>query len=312
MNATDITLATLIILIFISLYLVNILAIGIGNVKKNWVKYRCNPGIMPFAKMFGHDPGPNFTYCIQTMQSNYMDHLLQPLQYNLNVVGSLGSNLSESVNSIRSFISNFRNMITDIIGNIFGVFLNLLIEIQKIIVSVKDLFKKFMGILGTLLFVLTGSFHTVNSMWAGPAGQLVRTVGKCFHPDTLIELEDGSMKPMSEVVLGDKLKYGTEVFATMRIKNWNYDSNGNKVYDEYIYGLPSEGKTGSIYVTGSHLVYNKETKEWVKVKDLYDGYKTYLKCDTLICLCTNNNLIPIDKYIFHDWDDIDGKPVVTI
>ena len=62
MDSYDITLTITIILLFIFLFVFNIFTIGIKNIKNNWPKYRCNPSVMPFASMFGHDSSQNFTY----------------------------------------------------------------------------------------------------------------------------------------------------------------------------------------------------------------------------------------------------------
>ena len=71
--------------------------------------------------MFGQDAVTNFTFCIQTMQSNYMDYLMQPIHYNLGVMGNIGSIITDALNLL-AFINNLRNMITEIVGNIFGYF----------------------------------------------------------------------------------------------------------------------------------------------------------------------------------------------
>lgn len=178
MNASDITLLTLIILIFAALYIVNVLAIGVENVKRNWPKYRCNPSIMPFAGTFGHNPVENFTYCLQTIQTNYMGYLMQPFEYNLSVIGKLGAFITGSIQKVREFFAYLRDMITSIVQNIFGVFLNLIIEFQKVLIGIKDLFSKLIGILATLLYVLSGSIDTAKSAWNGPPGKMVRYVGK--------------------------------------------------------------------------------------------------------------------------------------
>ena len=60
-----------------------------------------------------------------------------------------------------------------------GVFLNLLIGIQKLTINIKDLFAKLIGILASLLYVLSGSLMTMNATWAGPPGQMVRFL--CFY-----------------------------------------------------------------------------------------------------------------------------------
>ena len=72
MKTSDLLNSIFIIAVFIGLYIANILAIGKKNIEKNWPIYRCSPLVMPFANMFGHDTMKNFTYCIQTMQTDFM------------------------------------------------------------------------------------------------------------------------------------------------------------------------------------------------------------------------------------------------
>ena len=60
MKSTDIAFTIFIIVVFLGLYVSNILAIGMKKVKDNWPLYRCSPAVMPFASIFGHDVGGQF------------------------------------------------------------------------------------------------------------------------------------------------------------------------------------------------------------------------------------------------------------
>ena len=174
MKTSDLIQALIIIIIFIGLYFLNILAIGIKNIQDNWPEYRCNPVVMPFASQFGHETGKNFTYCIQTMQTSYMGKLLQPVNYVMSVVNSATGDLQNAINDVRKFISNLRNMITSIIKSVFGVFMNILIAFQNIIIKIKDLFGKVVGILASMMYILQGGIMTMQSAWNGPNGDIVR------------------------------------------------------------------------------------------------------------------------------------------
>ena len=132
MKAGDLFLTFMIILIFVAIYAFNILSIGMANIKKNWPVYRCNPMIKPFASYFGHEPVSNFTYCIQNMQTDYMGYLMQPLTYNLGILTKLGEFFTTVLENIRGFLDYIRNSITSIVKNVFGVFINILVEFQKI------------------------------------------------------------------------------------------------------------------------------------------------------------------------------------
>ena len=178
MRSSDITLTITIILIFVGMYLYNILAVGIKNIQDNWPEYRCNPSVMPFAGMFGHDTGSNFTYCIQNMQTDYMGYLLQPLQYLTNVQGNTMGKLMESIQDIRGFFNVIRDFITSIVQSIFGVFLNILIQFQFMIIKIKDMVGKVIGTMATMMFILQGTVMTMESTWAGPPGSMIRMMSK--------------------------------------------------------------------------------------------------------------------------------------
>ena len=227
MKISTIFLFLFVIIIFLILFGSNIAFTGIKNVKDNWTKYRCSPMVMPFASIFGHDTTSNFTYCIQTMQSNYMSYLTQPLNYNFNIVNELGSSLTSAVDDVRAFFNNIRDMITNIIQQVFGVFLNILIEFQRLTINIKDLFSKMIGILATLLYTIMGTINTMQSAWDGPPGQMVQSLGGgglCFDPETKIQTKNG-LVAMKNLTLGTLLKNGSTVRAVLRIHNLDENKN---------------------------------------------------------------------------------------
>jgi hypothetical protein len=300
MKTSDITLSIIIFIIFIALYVFNVLSIGIKKISEDWPNYRCNPTVMPFASIFGHDPVSNFTYCIQNMQTNYMGYLMQPLQYNFNVLGDMGANMTKAINDVRAFINNIRNFITDIIQKIFAVFLNILIEFQRLTINIKDLFGKLMGIMSALMYTLSGSIMTMKSAWDGPPGQLTRKL--CFHPDTKVELKNGISVAMKDLPLNAVLKNGARVCAVMNISN--LDENGTQV--EKLYNIHG------ILVSGSHLIYSTTLKRFIHVEEMNEAIGTDIKCDNLACLITSDHTIPIGKWIFHDWEDNNGSAAKTL
>lgn len=303
MRSSDIALSVIIIIVFALVYVFSIVSLGIKNIQDDWPLYRCNPIVMPFAKAFGHDVMDNFTYCIQGMQGDYMKYLLQPLEYNFSLITMLGSGLNTNIKNIRGFINNLRNMITDTIGSIFGVFLNLVIEFQRVIINIKDLFGKIIGILATLMHTLSGSIMTMESTWAGPPGQMVRKL--CFDPETVLSTDKGYIA-MKDIALGSKLKNGAHVCAVMKISN--VDKYGNQI--EKVYNIEGGEKNAPIFVSGSHLVYDPELEDFVSVENLRGKKPSLLTnkvCKEFACLITSDHTIPIGEWLFHDWEDNNGS-----
>jgi hypothetical protein len=178
MKSTDITFTIIIIVIFLGLYISNVLAIGMKKVQDNWPLYRCSPAVMPFASFFGHDVGDNFMQCIQTTQSGYMDYLMLPLNNIISMVGSIATKIVKDTSNIRNFVGELRDKIMGIFKNIFGVFTNILTGFQKIIIALRDMIQKVVAIFATLMFIMQGSLYTMQSMWGGVFGQMIRSLGR--------------------------------------------------------------------------------------------------------------------------------------
>ena len=266
--------------------------VAVADIKANWPLYRCNPIYMPLSDNIETD----FVYCVQNMQTSFMGYLLQPLTYITSGLAQMGGEFGESLNDSRNMLANIRNFVTTITQSVFGVFLNLIIEFQKITIGLKDLIGKLIGIMVVLMYTMDGSVKTMQSAWNGPAGQSVKALsGNCFHPDTLIKLKDDVIVKMKEVNIGDTLDSGSLVIATMKLI---------KTKTDILYVMPNGVKQMPIYVTGSHIVFNKEIDEFVEVKNHPDAMiLANVDCDYFCCLITNDHLILIGEQVFYDYDD---------
>jgi hypothetical protein len=271
---------------------VNIYYSQVAQIKAQWPLYRCNPMYMFLADNMEE----NFVYCIQTTQTSFMGYLLQPLTFITSSLSGVLGGVVEEVNDIRAMFDKIRTFISDTVQSIFGVFLNLIIEFQRITIGIKDLIGKTVGIMVGLMYIMDGSVKTMNSTWNGPPGQLVRTLGKCFHPDTNVLLQNGNIKAMKDISLGDILEDGSIVETVMKIDN--------KREPEPLYVIKSAGvDNADIYVTGSHLVYDKTQKKFIRVENYLNAEMTNLKADWFSCLITSNHRIKLGQEMFWDWED---------
>ena len=302
MASSDLSLSIIVIFIFIALYVFNLIVVGMQRIKDNWPVYRCQPLIMPFASIFGHNTSKNFSFCIQNIQSSFMDDLLKPVSFNIGILGGITSDLTDSLNGVRGFMSLFRFNLADIFKNIFATLFNIMVEIQRTMINIKDMIGKMMGIMMTTLYVLNGAMLTMTSAWDGPPGGLVRAL--CFHPETKINLQNGEIIPMKDLPLNSILPNGSRVCAVMKISN--LDENGKYVEDMYKVKNKFDSND-DILVSGSHLVYDVSINQFVHVKDLSVAERADTNCDVLYCLITSDHTIQIGEWIFHDWEDSNGS-----
>ena len=264
----------------------------VAEIKSNWPLYRCNPMYMPLAD----NVEENFVYCIQSMQTNFMGYLLQPLTFITNSLSSTLGNFMDEINYIRAMFNKIRTFFSDIVQSIFGVFLNLVIEFQKITIGIKDLIGKTIGIMVSLMYVLDGSVKTMNSTWNGPPGQMVRALGKCFHPFTKLKLQNGDIKQIKDIDLGDILEDGSIVETVLKIDN--------KRESVPLYVIKEVGVNNEdIYVTGSHLVFDKSQNKFITVDKYSKATISEVKTEWFSCLITSNHKIKIGTELFWDWED---------
>ena len=264
----------------------------VAQIKAQWPLYRCNPMYMPLADNMEE----NFVYCVQSMQTNFMGYLLQPLTFITSSLGGLLGGFVGEINDIRAMFNKIRTFMSDTIQSIFGVFLNLVIEFQRITMGIKDLIGKTIGVMVSLMYIMDGSIKTMNSTWNGPPGQMVRTLGKCFHPSTNVQLQNGNIKAMKDIDLGDILEDGAVVESVMKIDN--------KRDRAPLYIIRNGGvRSADIYVTGSHLVYDDTIKNFIKVENYVGAETAILETDWFSCLITSNHRIKIGQHLFWDWED---------
>jgi len=275
------------------------LKLGLDRVKKNWALNRCNPIYMPFAD----DLEQNFTYCIQTSVTNLSPFLLAPFMELIKSIAGIGKSNLFSINALRQSNSNFRNLLAFNFSGIIDSIGNLGISFQNNSLLVQDTVGKMAAVVMSIVYMIKATTATFESTWAGPPGQLLRTLestGKkialCFHPDTIIEVKNNrtgipksiKMKYCKE---GDILNDGSRIIQKLLFYN---------VWDETLYQFKNNK---NILVTSYHKVFSNNQNQFVYVCDHEDVVKTDISTRWLVTLITSSNRIFLSEWEFMDWED---------
>jgi hypothetical protein len=209
----------------------------------------------------------------------------------LNDINAQLASQSQQTDNLNSSLTDFNTSTLGNFGGISSMMENGSIEMQKMSYGLSDVMGKIAGIAGTLLYVLDGNMKTMSSMWKGPPGQVMRSLGKlghCFHPSTLIELASGEFIAMEHASPNNILKDGSRIIATMRIDNSEFSEQLRRL--------------GDTYVTGSHLV--KYGDKFIHVSEHPDSVEqSQVKSSWFSCLITDTHKIQIGEYTFWDWED---------
>lgn len=110
---------------------------------------------------------------------------------------------------------------------------------------------------------------------------------KCFDKNTLLKMNNGFEKPISEIKVGDTLFNDNQVTAKILVT-----TEGSQMYN-----------LNGVIVSDSHIVKYKD--KWLPVSEHPDSIKIENYNEPfLYCLNTNSKTIIINDICFTDWDEI--------
>jgi hypothetical protein len=332
--------------------------INIQPVLDDWPNQRCKPQYLPIAGLITHPEGvtaseytsQNFTYCTQNILSDIAGDALKPLTFVTSEFQNVISSMSNSMNNVRGMFDKIRTFFQSVSQEIMGRIMNVMVPLQEIIISFKDLIGKIQGSLTTSLFTLLGSYYTLKSllgaiaqfiitilialavsiaiMWAVPftwgfaavntgifmAIAIPMAIMLSFLNNTL---HISGLKSIPHVKCFDKNTYMTmNNGQSKKIKDIEVGdilSNNNMVTGKIM--VETKGsimyELDDIFVSDSHII--KYGDKWIPVSKHPNAKKsTYYQEPYLYCLNTANKTITIDEYVFSDWDEISDEDIDNI
>tara|TARA_B110001450_G_C17357837_1_gene374287 strand:+ start:31 stop:573 length:543 start_codon:yes stop_codon:yes gene_type:complete len=139
MNTSDITRTIFIFWMFTMLHVFSKLSTEISRVKNNWVEYRCKPSIMLFANVFGHDAYDNFTYCIQHIQSAFIENSLQDINKTNSLNNDSMKATNMSIGNAHDANDSTHKKAQKSTGFTMGIFSNVIIGVKRFFSNMKDI-----------------------------------------------------------------------------------------------------------------------------------------------------------------------------
>jgi len=161
----------LIIILFL-VYSYTSIMVNVQELKNNWTVERCNPKVMPFAGFINKPEGStmikftedNFNYCMQNILTSITGTAVEPITFVTSGLTSLFGDIADSLNSVRTIVSNVRTSISAIAKEIMGRILNIMAPIQLMIISFVDLMGKIKGIFTASIYTSLGTYYAMKSL----------------------------------------------------------------------------------------------------------------------------------------------------
>jgi len=256
----------------------------IKEVKKNWSKYRCQPSIMPFAFLYGHNTAENFQYCMGNIFQGSAMEVAGPFA---GMIGSFAQTVGASmngINSLRQSVATMGGGINVIFQDFTDRIKNFFFQLRLSAIRMKNLLTRMYTILFSIMYMGLSGMTAASNF--GNTILFAFLDAFCFPPETEIDVKAKGKIPLYKVTIGDILADGSRVTA-----KFHFAGQGQQMVS-----------LDKIQVSTNHYVYQEGN--WIKAVDHPDAIPigSYSR-NSLICLNTDTHRIPIGSYTFRDYDE---------
>jgi hypothetical protein len=217
---------------------------------------------------------------------DYAGFIMDPLMGEFAIVNDTLEEVGTAMGSMRSMMGTVRGGFLGIIDTVFGKIGNLMSQFQYIIIRMRTVMSRLVGIMMTFVAVFTTGGETAGSVMNGPIMKSISFL--CFDSETRVKITKDKFKKIINLKLGEKLFDGSKVTSLYQIRG-----KGVEMYE-----------LNSVKVSGEHKVVHLNGKI-IKVKDHPDAKKVPESVD-LVCLNTTSNRVHTQNNIYLDFDEINS------
>lgn len=267
--------------------------VNIAEISRNWPKYRCSPSIMPFASMYGYNTSENFNYCLQNIFKTQMGEATGPFNTILGTIIVSMMTFLQNLNSLRIMLATLLGGITRVFQEFTNRFKVFMEQVQTSSLRLQMLMKRVFGTFYAVIYMGMSVIKTGQNFSETFIFKFIDTF--CFAPETRLNVQGKGMIPISDVVLGDILIGNRKDVSSTCVRSvYRFSADGQPMV-----------QIGSVEVSTNHFIqYNGK---WIQAKEHPDAVPTQSWNGgldrPLICLDTDTHKIPIENYVFSDWDE---------
>lgn len=155
-------------------------SVGIKTIQENWPQYRCNPLYMPFASTLAPVPttsSENFAFCLGDFMKSAAPALTQPLSYVQSMTLALTGSMVQNQETAQEKKAEHSAQVSNLFEGVFDVIGGIAAEFNILFIKLTDAQSKMMGVVVSLMYIITATQYAFVSMWNGIPGILIRFMG---------------------------------------------------------------------------------------------------------------------------------------
>ena len=174
MASSDIANAIIIIVIFAIMQLTITISIGIARIKNNWEEYKCNPAVIPFAGVFGHDPVETFNQCVLTSQTNFMSTFLDPIYSSIGSLIESGNIMRDMFQFLKIGLNSNQLATFNLAEKIGNRVKKLITALNTMFININDVFGKLSTTVTIFFYIVQTIIETAKAMWVELPGTVIK------------------------------------------------------------------------------------------------------------------------------------------
>lgn len=173
MGLGDLGNAVIILLTFVILQFILTISGNIANIRRDWDKHKCNPAIMPFASLYGHDTTITFIECIKSSQVNFMQVFLEPIYASLYYFANNGATFTEMFERLKLFGNAEDSANGSFADSVNNRLYNLINATNDIYINIVDSFSKLSSSISILYYSIQSGLFIGRQSWYELPGTFV-------------------------------------------------------------------------------------------------------------------------------------------
>lgn len=289
-----------IVIVFVAIVFVLVAMNNYTTIRANWSTYQCQPDVTPFAEFYGYSLKDTMSFCIGKLVKEHAPGVINPIYSAVEeIMGVVDGVYDEAVaiegevagllSGFEAFVVNFMNSIR-LVGT----------QIRMSAVRIKDIFSRLYGSFFSIVFAGISAITFGSNLVCNPLVVFIAGIAGadicCFHPDTLIVMDDGGFTRICDIKIGDRLEEGVIVTSV-------YEFNGSATSMVSIHGTR---------VSGNHYI--RSAGRMIRAEN-HHAASPCASFSRIWCLGTNNNTIPVLNRLgmteeFADYEESEEPSVI--
>ena len=256
------------------------------KVRANWKDYRCQPLIMPFASAYGHNTSENFDFCLKNIFTGYAEEMTAPFSSVLATFTKILTTIAGTVNSVKESVATMGGGIMTIFQDFTDRIMNFFFQLRLSAIRIKNMIYRMEAIMYSVIYMGLSSIKAGQNFGNTFLFSFLDTF--CFPPETTVSVKGKGLIPIYQIKIGDVL-----VPTNSRVTaKFHFAAQGQ----------PMVALKDGIQVSTNHYVEHRG--RWIPAADHPDARPIgpYGR-QSLICLNTEDHIIPMGSYLFRDYDE---------